>query len=199
MPNLIVNNMLVPTTRGQFKSLRQALYAVAAVAMLHLPVYAADTISLELGTAAGDEDVDRYGIAYKRDWASQWFTGGNWYLGGYWELGAAYWDGKKGRSGNDSLGDFHVTPVLRLQRKPDAAFIPFLEFGLGPHLHTDDSIGDKDFDIPFAFGSHVGGGFRFGESGRYELLYRFQHLSNASLGDDNPGINFHALHLGYRF
>jgi hypothetical protein len=31
------------------------------------------------------------------------------------------------------------------------------------------------------------------------LLYRFQHLSNASLGDDNPGINFHVLHLGYRF
>ena len=76
---------------------------------------------------------------------------------------------------------------------------PFFEFGLGAHVHTDDSIGNKNFDIPFAFGSHVGGGLRFGSQAQYELIYRFQHLSNAGLGDDNPGINFHVLSLGYRF
>ena len=189
----------VKKTLRIMKSLRRVLFIIALAATVNSPLYAANTLSVELGTAASDEDVDRFGIAYKRDWAAQWFAAGDWYLGGYWELGAAYWDGRKGRTGNDSLADFHITPVLRLQRKPDALLIPFLEFGLGPHLHTDDSIGNKDFDIPFAFGSHVGGGFRFGESGRYELLYRFQHLSNASLGDDNPGINFHVLHLGYRF
>ncbi|MFT4560619.1 MAG: lipid A 3-O-deacylase [Gammaproteobacteria bacterium] len=166
---------------------------------MHANVCAIDAVALELGTAAGDEDVDRIGVEIRWDWAAQWHTDGDWYLGGYWEIGAAYWDGKKGRTGNDSLGDFHVTPVLRYQRKPTASVIPFVEFGLGPHLHTDDSIGNKNFDIPFAFGSHVGGGLRFGNGGRYELLYRFQHLSNASLGDDNPGINFHVLNLGYRF
>jgi lipid A 3-O-deacylase len=178
-----------------------ALLLAVAVALCigTAPVHALDGIALELGTAASDEDVDRFGVAFTWDWGAQWFADGDWYLGGYWELGASYWDGDKGRTGNDSLGDFHVTPVLRLQRKPSAAIAPFLEFGVGAHVHTDDSIGNKNFDIPFAFGSHVGGGFRFGASHQYELLYRFQHLSNAGLGDDNPGINFHVLHLGYRF
>jgi lipid A 3-O-deacylase len=173
--------------------------AAALYVMAHVNVYAVDTVALELGTAASDEHVDRFGVEIKWDWAAQWFAAGDWYLGGYWEVGAAYWDGKKGRTGNDSLGDFHITPVLRYQRKPNAPLIPFVEFGLGPHVHTDDSIGNKHFDIPFAFGSHVGGGVRFGAGGRYELLYRFQHLSNASLGDNNPGINFHVLNVGYRF
>jgi len=163
------------------------------------PVRALDSIALELGTAAGDEDVGRFGAAFKWDWGAQWFADGDWYLGGYWELGANYWDGDKGRTGNDSLGDFHATPVFKFQRKAGAAFSPFLEFGLGAHVYTDDSIGNKNFDIPFAFGTHVGGGLRFGSRQQYELLYRFQHQSNAGLGDDNPGINFHLLHLGYRF
>lgn len=177
----------------------QLLVAAVALWFASAPVHALDGIALELGTADSDEDVDRFGVAFKWDWSAQWFAAGDWALGGYWELGASYWDGDDGRTGNDSLGDFHVTPVVRLQRKADAAIAPFLEFGVGAHLHTDDSIGDKNFDLPFAFGSHLGGGFRFGGRRQYELLYRFQHLSNAGLGDDNPGINFHVLHLGYRF
>lgn len=178
----------------QFRSLFASLALLFA-----MPAFALDGVSFELGTTAGDEDAERYGVAFKWDWAAKWFDSGDWYLGGYWEVGASYWDGEDGRSGNDSLGDFHVTPVLQFQRKPGAGIVPFVEFGLGPHVHTDDSIGNKDFDIPFAFGSHIGGGFRFGNAGEYELLYRFQHLSNAGLGDDNPGINFHVLQLGYRF
>lgn len=180
------------------RSIRLLLLA-CMLCVLSLPVGALDSISLELGTADSDEDVNRFGVAFKWDWTAQWFTAGDWYLSGYWDLGAAYWDGEDGRTGNDSLGDFSATPVFQLLRKETGSFVPFLEFGVGAHVHTDDSIGDKDFDIPFAFGSHVGAGVRFGDGGRYELLYRFQHLSNAGLGDDNPGINFHLLHLGYRF
>ncbi len=156
-------------------------------------------IALDLGTAAGDADVERFGVALTWDWGAQWLTNGDWYLGGYWELGASYWDGNEGRTGNDALGDFHVTPVFRYQRKPSLVFSPFLEFGVGAHVHTDDTIGNKRFDVPFAFGSHLGGGVRFGSRAQYELIYRFQHLSNAGIGDDNPGINFHVLNLGYRF
>lgn len=177
---------------------RQLLTSVLLMC-LSASVSAGQGISLELGTATSDDDVDRFGIAYKRDWNAQWFTAGDWYLGGHWELGASYWDGKSGRTGTDGLGDFHITPVLQFQRKPGSGFVPFLEFGLGAHVHTDTEIGDKDFDIPFAFGSHVGAGLRFGAGEQYELVYRYQHLSNASLGDDNPGINFHVLQLGYRY
>lgn len=160
---------------------------------------ALDSIALELGTAESDEDVNRFGIALKWDWNAKWLTVGDWSLGGYWEVGANYWDGDEGRTGNDSLGDFHLTPVMRYQHNNETGFAPFVELGLGAHLHTDSEIGDKDFDIPFSFGSHLGLGAKFGAGQRYELLYRFQHLSNASLGDENPGINFHVIHLGYRF
>jgi hypothetical protein len=32
-----------------------------------------------------------------------------------------------------------------------------------------------------------------------DLGYRYQHLSNAGLGDSNPGINFHLVRLAYHF
>ncbi|MGR8949585.1 MAG: acyloxyacyl hydrolase, partial [Gammaproteobacteria bacterium] len=76
---------------------------------------ALDSIALELGTAESDEDVNRFGVAFKWDWNVRWLTIGDWSLGGYWEVGANYWDGDEGRTGNDSLGDFHLTPVLRYQ------------------------------------------------------------------------------------
>ena len=160
---------------------------------------AIDSIALEIGTAESDEDINRFGIALKWDWNAKWLTAGDWFLGGYWEAGANYWDGDEGRTGNDSLGDFHFTNVFKYQHNTETGIAPFVEFGLGVHLSTESEIGNKDFDIPFSFGSHVGVGAKFGPAQRYELIYRFQHLSNAGLGDDNPGMNFHVVHLGYRF
>ena len=160
---------------------------------------AIDSVALELGTADSDDDVDRYGGTVGWDWKVKWLESSSWFLGGYWEFGIDYWDGEKGRTGNDSLVDFGFTPVFRYQRKLDAGIAPFLEFGVGPHLYTESKISDKDFDIIFAFGTHVGGGLRFGDRHQFELLYRYQHLSNAGLGDDNPGINFHIMHAVYRF
>lgn len=160
---------------------------------------AIDSIAFEIGAAESDEDINRFGIALKWDWNAKWLTVGDWSLGGYWEAGANFWDGDEGRTGNDSFGDFHFTNVFKYQHNTKTGIAPFVELGLGVHLHTDSEIGNKDFDIPFSFGSHFGAGAKFGPAQRYELTYRFQHLSNASLGDSNPGINFHLVHLGYRF
>ena len=187
---------MIPTT---IKHYLLGLTLVVFLTTMASAVHALDSIALELGTAESDEDVNRFGVALKWDWNVKWLTVGDWSLGGYWEVGANYWDGDEGRTGNDSLGDFHLTPVMRYQHNNETGFAPFVELGLGAHLHTDSEIGDKDFDIPFSFGSHFGLGAKFGAGQRYELLYRFQHLSNASLGDENPGINFHVIHLGYRF
>ena len=156
------------------------------------------TFSLEGGTADGDAEAERFGGSFRVNFDRTLIEGRNWLGRAYLEASLSYWDGEAGRTNNDSLVDFGLTPVLRVQKKGEG-FQPFAEFGIGAHLHTEDSIGDENFDIPFAFGSHLGLGFRFGPRSKYEFLYRFQHLSNASLGDDNPGINFHVLSLGVHF
>lgn len=175
------------------------LLCVALVLGASMPALALDTIQLELGMAESDQDAERYGAAARWQIGGPWFATGEWHLVSYVELSVAYWDGEQGRTGEDELVDFGLVPVLRYQRDPAHGFAPFIELGTGPHVHTETGIGDKDFDIPFSFGSHFGAGARFGDKGRYEIVYRFQHLSNAGLGDDNPGINFHVLQLGYHF
>lgn len=180
--------------------LARALAIVFAVLVHAQPVAAVDAMLLEGGFSEGDADVERYGGALRWDLGATWWRTGDWSLASYIELSVAYWDGERGRSGEDDLVDFGLTPVLRWQRDPGASGLaPFAELGVGAHGHTETGIGDEDFDIPFAFGTHLGVGARFGAGGRYEFAYRFQHLSNAGLGDDNPGINFHVLQLGYHF
>ncbi len=175
----------------------------AALALLILvfvtPASALDSVLLELGMNEGDEDVERYGAALRWDLGLKWLETGDWHLGTYLEASVTYWDGTRGTTGENDLVDFGLTPVLRYQSTAAHGIAPFVEFGVGAHVHSEDGIGDRDFDIPFAFGTHVGAGARFGAGGRYELVYRFQHLSNAGIGDDNPGINFHAIQLGYHF
>lgn len=159
---------------------------------------AVDSFVVELGD--GDDAAQRVGFAVTWTWSRKWFADGDWFLGGYWEVGGSYWDADEGRTGTDSLGELGITPVLRLEPHRDmGGLLPYVELGVGAHVFTDTELEDKDFDIPFAFGSHLGAGMRFGDGARWELGYRYQHLSNASLGDSNPGINFHLLHLAYHW
>ncbi|MCG3200919.1 MAG: Lipid A deacylase PagL [Gammaproteobacteria bacterium] len=172
----------------------------AAVAMLKFAVaaHAVDGAAMELG--AGDEDSLRGGLAVQWDWPRELLGLGSWFLGGYWEVSASFWDGDEGRSGNGTLAEIGVAPVFRIQpRAPIGAITPYLEGGIGLHLFSETEFGDRDFDIPFSFGDHLGAGLRFGPRGEVDVGYRFQHLSNASIGDSNPGINFHLLRLGYHF
>jgi hypothetical protein len=178
---------------------RWMLTPVVLLATLAAPCLAVDSAVVEAGWTEGDADAERYGAAARWDLAGKWLIVGDWHLASYVELGVAYWDGENGESGENELVDFGLTPVLRYQHAPAGGLAPFVEFGVGVHGYTEDGIGDKEFDIPFAFGTHIGVGTRFGAGGQYELLYRFQHHSNAGLGDDNPGINWHAVQLGLHF
>ena len=158
-----------------------------------------DALFLELGVVEGDADVEKLGFQARFAFPYSWFDGQKWHLESFLEAGVSYWDGEVGTSGHKDLFDFSLTPVLRLQRDQAAGIWPFAEVGFGIHVHTQEGIGDENFDIPFAFGTHLGVGLRMGIKRSYELLYRFRHLSNADIGDDNPGINFHTLQFGYYF
>lgn len=183
-------------------SLTAATLAVVA-SLLAVPVAALDlspsAVTIEGGLSEDRVDANRYGANLRWDLKPQWFQVGDWHMVSFVEFGINVWDSSKGRTGENSLVDFGLTPVFRYQQNPTSGFAPFVEVGVGLHLHTRNEINDKDFDIPFAFGSHMGLGARFGGKGEYELMYRYQHQSDAGLGDRNPGINFHILSLGMHF
>lgn len=166
---------------------------------LYFPAAASAVDGLALEVGSGDESAFRAGAAVQWDWENRWFTDREWFLGGYWELSASYWKSDRGCCGNDELFEIGATPVFRLQTdRPSHQMTPFFEAGVGGHLLSKTHLGKKDFATNFQFGSHIGAGIRFGSKSQFELLYRFQHLSNASIKQPNDGINFHLLRFGYR-
>ena len=81
-------------------------------------------------------------------------------------------------------------------------FIPILddrlevEVGLRPAFLHDYKIGDDDFGGNLQFTSHAGMTLRWHE---VSLSYRIQHTSNASIYEQNKGLNLHLIGLGGRF
>jgi hypothetical protein len=72
-----------------------------------------------------------------------------------------------------------------------------LEAGCSRTILSRDEVGSKDFGTPFQFTSHGGANLDFGS--HWRLGYRFQHMSNAHLSHDNPGLNLHMFAASWRF
>ena len=178
---------------------KRAMHALLAATALGLSLFAGpsravDGISVEVGGGDG-ADMTRIGVQW--DWNKRWLQGDRWHVGGYWDLAAGYWHNSSPPGFNEELFDLGFTPVFRLQRNDLMG--PYVEAGIGFHLLSDTSLGSKRFSTSFQFGDHIGVGVRLGFKGRYDLGYRFQHLSNGGIKDPNNGINFHQIRLQYRF
>ena len=121
-------------------------------------------------------------------------------LGGYWEANLGYWDNRSNGRTADELFDIGFTPVFRLQQNSITGLSPYAELGVGIHFLSRTSVStQRQFGSSFQFGDHYGAGVRFGDRGRYDIGYRYQHLSNAGIKQPNQGINFHQLRLQYHF
>jgi lipid A 3-O-deacylase len=155
-------------------------------------------LAFEGGWSEDDSGAERAGLAFQSNLWMPSYTMSEWQLAAYWEISASYWGSDPGPTGVDSLGEFGLTPFIRLQPVYPLFFgvRPFIEGGVGVHATTADGISKKDFGSEFAFGNHAGAGLRYGN---FDISYRFQHLSNAGLADPNAGIDFHLLRLGYHF
>lgn len=119
----------------------------------------------------------------------RWQSDSGWYLQTRLDLsaGALYGRGQTGFVGTvgPSLvfgkGDFPLT----------------FEVGSSPTLLSRDEFENVNFGVPFQFTSHAGLGCRI-----YKQLsagYRFQHMSNASISEHNPGLDLHMFEISYRF
>ncbi|HYC45954.1 MAG TPA: acyloxyacyl hydrolase [Burkholderiales bacterium] len=172
-----------------------AAATIVVAAFTCAPAHALDGLSLELGRG-DDVNMGRIGVQWELKKPLLQFQ--NWQLGTYFDLAVGYWhqsDVNPGR--NEDILDLGFTPVLRLQGNGRVG--PYAEVGLGAHLLSHTTIGETRMSTAFQFGNHVGLGYRFGARSHYDLSYRFQHLSNASIKRPNGGINFHQVRLQYWF
>jgi len=175
--------------------MKKVLWGIAAwLALASAPAKAVDGMALELGQGDGT-DMGR--VAIQWDWEKRLYQGNGWNVGGYWDLGLGYWHNNGTPNRNNEITEIGLTPVLRLQRDNLEGF--YGELGVGGHLQSHTTIGDKTMSTAFQFGSHIGIGYRFGAKRAYDLSYRFQHLSNASIKKPNDGINFNQVRLQYHF
>jgi len=177
--------------------------ALAAAAMLAFSsaACAVDGMSFEYGDSdSSNSDVKLYRVGLQWKWPQRWLNTGNWHLGGYWDASLGYWDNKSAAATHNSIVDIGLTPVFRFQQNDPSGFSPYVEAGIGVHYLSHTSVSpQRQFSTRFQFGDHVGLGLRFGGKGQYDLGYRYQHLSNASIKRPNNGINFHQVRLQYNF
>ena len=182
------------------RALRAGLFSVW-LAFVAPPALAVDGLSFSAGPdASSNASVDLYRVGAQWDWNKRWLETSGWHVGGYWDLQAGYWDNSSQNKTNSGLWELAFTPVFRVQQNQPSAVSPYLELGVGAHLLSETSVSaQRDLGTAFQFGSHAGLGARFGPKNAFDLSYRFQHLSNASIKEPNDGINFHVLRLGYWF
>jgi hypothetical protein len=118
-----------------------------------------------------------------------WDLGYDWHLRSRLDLSAGWMNGR-------DYGAFIATvgPSLVLGQ---AKFPLSLDIGISPTILSRDEFGRKDFGVPFQFTSHAGVNCDLGH--HVSLGYRIQHMSNAHLSSNNPGLNLHmfAISLGF--
>ncbi len=72
-----------------------------------------------------------------------------------------------------------------------------VRFGSAATGITEDEYGDEDLGTHLQFTSHIGANYRFWDE--LSARVRIQHMSNASLSDENPGVNIIMFGLHYPF
>jgi len=173
----------------------------AALLTASTAAVAVDGVSFEYGRSdSGNASVDLYRVGVQWDWNKKLIEMGGWHLGGYWDLSAGYWDNRSALRTTSSLADIGFTPTFRFQQNTISGLSPYAELAVGFHFLSHTSVSQqRKFGSSFQFGDHIGAGVRFGDKGRYDVGYRYQHLSNAGIKEPNQGINFHQLRLQYHF
>jgi lipid A 3-O-deacylase len=170
--------------------------ATALLATSSLAV--ADQFGVQLSGGLADHHVRKLDLGLVWDPNLTWWQIGDWHFALVGEAHAAWWHTDEGNI-HDNIGEFGVTPVFRFI-KGSGAIRPFFEAGVGVRLLTSPEISSHyTFSTAFQFADMVGVGAQFGGRQQYQVGYRFQHVSNGSIKEPNPGINFQELYLQYNF
>jgi hypothetical protein len=180
-------------------SFNLALKCVVAAALLGASGLAsADQFGVQIAGGLADHHVRKLDLGFVWDPNLTWWEIGGWHFALVGEAHAAWWHTDEGNV-HDNIGEFGVTPVVRFI-KSSGAIRPFIEAGVGVRILTHPRISsDYTLSTAFQFADRVGVGAQFGSHQQYQFGYRFQHVSNASIKEPNPGINFQQIYVQYNF
>ncbi|WP_240655573.1 acyloxyacyl hydrolase [Paraburkholderia phosphatilytica] len=154
---------------------------------------------IQLGAGIANHDMKKFDLGIVWDPHLNW-----WYFGGFHftavvEGHAALWHSTASNNVNGNIGEFGIEPVIRII-KDSGAIRPYIEAGAGVRVLTHPRITSTyTVSTAFQFADIVGVGAEFGGHQQYLAGLRLEHVSNASIKDPNPGINFTQLYLQYNF
>ena len=125
----------------------------------------------------------------------------NWRLPWRWDLGKEWYVQTRLDLSLGWVADSHVSSFIGTlgpsfvlgQGKFPVTFL----VGSSPTILSEEKFPSKDLGCKFQFTSHAG--LQVELTPHLRLDYRFQHMSNAGLGDHNPGLNLHVFGLSYVF
>ena len=159
------------------------------------PLFGGEIVWWSIGLRYGendhinDEDFKQYeGFStWKLPWSRQWDSG--WTLGTYLEANAGVLRaaGETGFVGSIGPGIY----ITGLKEKME------ITMGINPTIISKHKYGDENLGGPIEFTSHIGIGLNL--TRHLSIGYRLQHMSNAVIYEENPGLNMHMVEVGYRF
>ncbi len=76
-------------------------------------------------------------------------------------------------------------------------WLPAEMIWLADHEFGHRGNGFKDYGGPFQFVTGIGLGYAITKN--WLIGYQYEHMSNANMYEQNPGLDTHTLHIEYRF
>jgi lipid A 3-O-deacylase len=171
---------------------------VAALGLVSASAHA-DRFGVQIAGGVADRDIKKADVGIVWDPNLTWWEIGGFHFTLLGEGHVAYWHTSESNAVHPNIWEVGITPVLRFV-KSGGYVRPFIEAGVGVRLLSHTRI-TEDFTVSsaFQFADMVGVGAIFGAHQNYQAGFRFQHISNASIKEPNPGINFSQIYLQYNF
>lgn len=177
-----------------FTNLKKLLIVNSLISLLAVAGHAGEfewsDIGLRVGIDAENRvNVESYELIANLDSPWSWTVRDNFEIDLGFEFGLGALDGE-GETG--FLG--HVGPAVEIEF---GDFPLELIISSGPALLSEHEFDSLDLGGSFQFMSAVGFDYEITEA--WTIGYRWLHISNAGLHDENPGMNLHALNASYAF
>ena len=140
-------------------------------------------------TSSSGRDFHSAEITLNANLPWSWNPGGDWHVQTRLDSGAGWLGNNTAEAAMIGLGP---SALVRFR-----AFPVSLEAGSSPTVLTEHGFGRKNLGTWIQFASH--GGLNWDVTLHWRLGYRFEHISNAGLAKQNPGLNMSMVSVSYLF